>query len=208
MVIILIIDVFSYFLLSSDELSYVRCMKLCDTSCHTLSDHFVSLIRIINIWRNDYRMLYFDLDKLTKDHHDSRIDKEIYDSCQGYFYNSTIQCYMVTDVSTDKTNQATDPLRENIISTPTFVSSNASSILNTKLANMIHSVAVTSKRRFVPAEQLMSFRKMSNDEQVFGVTIGRTHEARNREKIFQLQIPETIFIQYSLQFCNLATHQS
>jgi hypothetical protein len=89
---------------------------------------------------------------------------------------------MVTDVSTNKTNQATDPLRENIISTPTFVSSNTPSILSTKLANMIHSVAVTSKRRFVPAEQLMSFRKMSNDEQVFGVSIGRTHEARDREK--------------------------
>jgi len=89
---------------------------------------------------------------------------------------------MVTDVSTDKTNQVTDHLREYIISTPNFVSSNTPSILNTKLANMIYSVAVTSQRRFVPAEQLVSFRKMSNDEQVFGVTIGRTHEARNREK--------------------------
>jgi len=103
---------FSYFLIFSDELSYIRCMKLCDTSCYTLSDQFASLIRIINIWRDEYRMIYFDLGKLTENHYDSRIDKELYDSCQGYFCASTIQCYMVTNVSTDKSNQDTDQSRE------------------------------------------------------------------------------------------------
>jgi len=75
-----------------------------------------------------------------------------------------------------------DQSRENTTSASNYVSSNTPSILNIKLANMIHSVAATSKRRFVPAEQLMNFRKMSNDKQVFGVSIEPTHVARNREK--------------------------
>jgi len=85
-------------------------------------------------------MVYFELDKLTENHYDSRIHEDIYDSCQGYFCASTIQCYMVTEVSTDKSNQETDQLRENTTSTSNFVYSNNPSILNTKLANMIHYV--------------------------------------------------------------------
>jgi len=77
---------------------------------------------------------------------------------------------MITDVITNSRPS------ENISSiTPT--------ILKNSTQNGIHSLAITSKTKFVPAQELFNVQRMFNDDdQMLGVSRGRTTEVNDLEK--------------------------
>jgi len=134
-------------------------LNLEETSCHDNLYDILSLLRLVVVWKNIYKGLYFDFDKLKLNtNYVSRMDI-MYDICQGTRQKVSIECYMINDVVIN-----TKP--------PEYILSNTPTILENSTPNGIHSLDITSKRKFVSAQELFNVQRISNnDELMLGVSI-------------------------------------